>query len=120
MKLYAKTHEWIEVTGDSACIGISKHAADEMGDLTYIEVPEVGKTYKAAESFGSVESVKAASEIFSPVSGTVSAVNTDLEDDPAIVNKDPEGAGWICKMENIDKAGLDALMTEKEYLKTLD
>lgn len=120
MRKYAETHEWIEVKDGIATIGISTHAADEMGDLTYIELPEIGKEFKAGEPFGTVESVKAASEIFAPVDGIVCEINTALEDDPASLNKSPEEDGWICKFKNVDEAALDNLMTQAEYLKSVE
>lgn len=116
MKLYAKSHEWIEVADGSATVGISKFAAEELGDVTYLELPEVGTVLKAGEVLGSVESVKAASEIFAPAGGTVSAVNEALETDPALVNQSAEGDGWICRLEKINTADLDTLMNEAAYL----
>lgn len=116
MKLYAKSHEWIEVADGSATVGISKFAAEELGDVTYLELPEVGTVLKAGEVLGSVESVKAASEIFAPAGGTVIAVNEALETDPALVNQSAEADGWICRLEKINTADLDKLMNEAAYL----
>ena len=116
MKLYAKSHEWVEVTDGVATVGISRFAAEELGDVTYLEMPEVGAVLEAGEALGSVESVKAASEIFSPVGGTVSAVNEALESDPALVNQSAEGDGWICRLEKINAPDLDKLMNEADYL----
>ncbi len=96
---YAKTHEWLKIDGDEATVGISYFAQDQLGDLTYVEMPEVGNTLEAGEEMGTVESVKAASEIYAPVSGEVIAVNESLEDEPEHINKDPYGAGWIVKFK---------------------
>jgi glycine cleavage system H protein len=119
MKLYAKSHEWIEVVDGVATVGISKFAADELGDVTYLELPDLGTELKAGEVLGSIESVKAASDIFAPAGGTVSEVNEALESDPAIVNQSAEDEGWICRLENVNLADLDKLMSEKEYLESI-
>ena len=121
MKLYAKSHEWIKVKviDDIATIGISKFAADELGDVTYLELPVVGTTFEAGEVLGSIESVKAASDIFAPAGGSVSEVNEALESDPAIVNQSAEDEGWICRLENVNLADLDKLMGEEEYLESI-
>ncbi len=120
MKLFAKTHEWIEVAEDgTATAGISQYAADEMKTLTYVELPEAGRKYSAGESFGTVESMKAASEIYSPATGTIAEANALLEQSPEEVNKDAEGSGWICKYSEIDRASLEGLMSKEEYLKTV-
>ena len=116
MKRFVKTHEWVEIADGVATVGISQHAADEMKELTYVELPEVGRRYSVGEPFGSVESTKAASEIFSPVAGTVSEVNSDLETNPEGVNQDAEGTGWICKFTGLDNENLDGLMTREEYM----
>lgn len=116
MKLFASTHEWIEIADGIATVGISEHAADEMNDLTYVELPEMGRTYAAGEGFGSVESVKAASEIHAPVTGTVCEVNAALETTPDDVNKDAEGSGWICRFKDLDESSMKGLMTKEEYL----
>ncbi len=116
MKYFTKEHEWLEVNGSSATVGITKHAAKELGDITFVELPEIGNEYSAGEVFSVVESVKAASDIYSPVSGTVSEVNSELEDSPEIVNQDAEGKGWICKFSdvNVDTSGLmDAAAYQK-------
>jgi len=120
MKLYAETHEWVEIANGIATIGISKHAADELGDLTYIELPEQGRDFKAGESFGTVESVKAASEIFAPVAGKVSEVNQAVVDSPEVVNQDAEGEGWLVKLSNVDESAIAGLMGEADYLKSLE
>lgn len=119
MKYYAKSHEWVKVVGTDAYIGISAHAADELGDLTFVELPEVGTDLIIGERLGAVESVKAASDVYSPISGTVVEVNTTLDDDAGIINADAEGEGWICKMSNIDEVELEQLLDEKAYQKLI-
>lgn len=119
MVRYTKDHEWIKIVGDEANVGISEHAVSELGDITYIETPEVGVEFKAGDAIGFVESVKAASDIYAPASGEVIAVNSALEEEPEIVNKDPMGEGWICKIKLKDKSELDKLMSYEEYEKYL-
>lgn len=96
---YAKSHEWVRVEGDIATVGITDHAQKALGDITYAECPQVDDSVEAGKECGSIESVKAASDIFSPVSGTVTEVNGELEDAPEIVNGDPYGAGWLFKVK---------------------
>jgi glycine cleavage system H protein len=115
MKRYTEEHEWVVVTGDLAVVGITAFAAEELGDITYVELPAVGKTVKKGESLCVIESVKAASDVFSPVSGAVAEVNGDLENDPGIVNASPEEKGWICKMSGVSQAEVDKLMTAEQY-----
>ncbi|MBG0791693.1 MAG: glycine cleavage system protein GcvH [Desulfovibrionaceae bacterium] len=95
--LYAKTHEWVLIEGDVATVGITQFAQEQLGDLTFVEMPEVGDTFEAGTEMGSVESVKAASEIYAPVSGEVIEINEELEDAPEKVNEEPYGSGWIVK-----------------------
>lgn len=97
--LYAKSHEWVKIEGDTATIGITHFAQQQLGDLTYVELPAVGDTFDQGEEFGSVESVKAASEIYVPVGGEVIAINEALEDAPEKVNEDPYGSGWLIKLK---------------------
>lgn len=97
--LYAKSHEWALVEGDVATVGITQFAQEQLGDLTYVELPEVGDTFEAGSEMGTVESVKAASEIYAPVSGEVIEVNAALADAPEIVNHDPYGEGWLVKFK---------------------
>ncbi len=115
MKKYAKSHEWVEVEGKIATVGISEHAQGELGDIVYVDLPEVGKEVKAGEVLCSVESVKSASDVYSPVSGKVVEVNETLEDSPETINKSAENEGWIAKLEITDESELDALMSEEEY-----
>lgn len=96
---YAKSHEWVRVEGDIATVGITDHAQKALGDITYAECPQVDDSVEAGKESGSIESVKAASDIFSPVSGTVTEVNGELEDAPETVNGDPYGAGWLFKVK---------------------
>lgn len=119
MKYYSKDHEWVKVDGEQAYIGISAHAAKELGDITYVELPEEGSDLIVGDVLGVVESVKAASDVYSPISGTVCGVNKELDEDPSIINSSPEDEGWICKLDNIDMAELDELMEEKDYAKFL-
>ncbi|GAM30905.1 glycine cleavage complex protein H, carrier of aminomethyl moiety via covalently bound lipoyl cofactor [Acinetobacter calcoaceticus] len=112
---YARTHEWVKIEGDLVITGITDHAQDELGDLVYVETPEVGSQVTAGEQAGVVESVKTASDIHAPVSGTVVEVNTDLEDDPDFVNDDPYGKGWIYKIKPDNIADVEKLLTNAEY-----
>ena len=118
-KYYSKTHEWVKIDGDEAIVGISDFATQELGDITYVELPVLDSDVIVGDPIGTVESVNASSDIFSPVSGTVVAVNNMLDDDPGLINRSPEGKGWLCKLENIDLVELADLMEEKEYLKYL-
>lgn len=122
-KKYTKDHEWVMVTGDVARIGISDYAQEQLGDLVFVEAPEVGRSLGAGEEAGVVESVKAASDLYAPVSGTVSATNDKLADEPELVNSDAEGEGWIYECQLADAGELDAMMDEaayKSYLEGLD
>ncbi|MBJ6351719.1 MULTISPECIES: glycine cleavage system protein GcvH [unclassified Acinetobacter] len=112
---YARTHEWVKIEGDLVITGITDHAQDELGDLVYVETPEVGSKVTAGEQAGVVESVKTASDIHAPISGTVVEVNTDLEDDPDFVNEDPYGKGWIYKIKPDNIADVEKLLTNSEY-----
>ncbi|CAI3135542.1 glycine cleavage system H protein [Acinetobacter baumannii 1598530] len=112
---YARTHEWVKIEGDLVITGITDHAQDELGDLVYVETPEVGSQVTAGEQAGVVESVKTASDIHAPVSGTVVEVNTDLEDDPDFVNEDPYSKGWIYKIKPDNIADVEKLLTNAEY-----
>ena len=112
---YARTHEWVKIEGDLVITGITDHAQDELGDLVYVETPEVGSHVTAGEQAGVVESVKTASDIHAPVSGTVVEVNTNLEDDPDFVNEDPYGKVWIYKIKPDNMADVEKLLTNEEY-----
>jgi len=112
---YSKDHEWVRVEGDTAVIGITDHAQEQLGDVVYVELPRQGESFATNESFGSVESVKAVSEIFTPVSGEVAEVNESLNDEPEKVNKDPYGKGWMIKMKMKNSGEVDSLLTAAEY-----
>ncbi|MFW1745011.1 glycine cleavage system protein GcvH [Acinetobacter guillouiae] len=112
---YAATHEWVKIEGDLVITGISDHAQDALGDLVYVEAPEVGSHVVAGAQAGVVESVKTASDIHSPVSGEVVEVNTALEDDPDFVNDDPYGKGWIYKIKPDNIADVEKLLSNSEY-----
>lgn len=112
--LYSESHEWVKVDGNIAIIGVSDFAQEEMGDITYVDVPSEGDTVTKEEDFGALESVKASSELYSPVSGEVVAVNEELEDKPELINEDPYGA-WIIKVKMSDSSELDSLLTAAAY-----
>jgi glycine cleavage system H protein len=112
---YTDQHEWIRVDGDEATIGITKYAAEQLGDVVYVELPETGRKVGQGGEIAVVESVKAASEIYAPVGGEVTVGNAALGDDPAKVSADPEGEGWFFKLRLADKAELTKLMTEAQY-----
>ena len=112
---YSKDHEWVRVEGDLAVIGITDHAQEQLGDVVYVELPKPGESFAANESFGSVESVKAVSEVFTPVSGEVAEVNESLNDEPEKVNKDPYTDGWMIKMKMKSSGEVDSLLTAAEY-----
>ena len=119
---YTEDHEWILVEGDIASVGISDHAQEQLGDVVYIDLPEKGAELAQGAEAATVESVKAASEIYAPVGGEVVEVNAALNDDPAIVNSDPYGDGWFFKLKLADAGELDKLMDEsayKEYVESL-
>jgi glycine cleavage system H protein len=112
---YSKDHEWVRVEGDVAVIGITDYAQNSLGDVVYVELPKVGEEFAANESFGSVESVKAVSEMFSPVSGAVVGVNEALADEPEKVNEDPYGEGWMIRVRLSNPGEVDSLLTAAEY-----
>lgn len=112
---YSKDHEWVRVTGGRARVGITDHAQRQLGDIVYVELPGVGDRLEAPEPFGSVESVKAVSEVYMPVSGTVAAINETLNDSPEQINDDPYGDGWFLEISVSNPAQLDSLLTAKEY-----
>ena len=119
---FTKDHEWVRLNGDVATVGISKHAADALGDVVFVETPEAGKTVSQGDSFAVVESVKAASDVYAPVSGEVVDGNEALASAPETVNADPQGEGWFAKIRVSDASQLDALMDQAaydDYLKSL-
>jgi len=117
---YTDQHEWIRLEGDTATVGITKHAAEALGDVVFVEVPSVGKTVAAGGEAAVVESVKAASDVYSPVGGTVTEGNAAVEATPSAVNDDPEGAGWFFKLSGVNKADFDKLMDADAYKKFVD
>jgi glycine cleavage system H protein len=118
--LYTKHDEWVRLEGDEVVVGITDYAQDQLSDVVYVELPEVGDTFDKGEPFGVVESVKAASDIFMPVTGEITAINEELEDSPEIVNEDPYGKGWFVRIKLSDKSDLDALMDAKAYQAQLE
>jgi len=112
---YSKDHEWVRVEGNVAVVGITDYAQNSLGDVVYVELPKVGEEFAANESFGSVESVKAVSEVFSPVSGTVAEVNEALNDEPEKVNGDSYGEGWMIKVRMSNFGEVDSLLSAAEY-----
>lgn len=112
--LYTKDHDWVKVEGNIATIGLSDYAQDHLGDIVYVELPEVDEEMEKGDTLASVESVKAASDITAPVSGKVIEVNESLDDEPGEINKDCYGA-WVCKVEMSDKSELDGLMNDADY-----
>ncbi|HET8774430.1 MAG TPA: glycine cleavage system protein GcvH [Thermoanaerobaculia bacterium] len=112
---YAKSHEYVHLEGDVATVGITDYAQKELGDVVFVELPQVGSQLDAADELGSIESVKAVSELFSPVSGEVVEVNEALADNPALVNTDPWGDGWMIRIRVSDPTEVDELMTAEEY-----
>jgi glycine cleavage system H protein len=112
--LYSESHEWVKVDGNIAIIGVSDFAQEEMGDITYVDAPSEGDNVAKGEDFGALESVKASSELYAPVSGEVVAVNEELEDKPELINEDPYGA-WIIKVKMSDASELDSLLSAAAY-----
>lgn len=112
---YSKDHEWVRVDGDQAIIGVTDYAQDSLGDVVYVELPKVGDKFAANESFGSVESVKAVSEVFTPVTGEVVQINESLADEPEKVNSDPYGNGWMIRVRMSSSGDVDSLLSAAEY-----
>ena len=120
--LYTKDHEWVKVADDAATMGISDHAQEQLGELVFVELPQVGAEFAPGKEIAVVESSKAAGDVYSPIAGKVTEVNSELDAKPELINEDCYGAGWICKLTVTDMASLDGLMDAKqyqEYLKTL-
>ena len=113
---YTKEHEWVRVEGDTATVGITDHAQDQLGDIVFVELPKKGARVQSKQSFGTVESVKAVSDIYAPMSGEVTEVNESLVDEPERLNTDPHGAGWLIKVLVEDQTELASLMSAEEYL----
>lgn len=120
---YTKDHEWVKVDGDVATVGISEFAVEQLGDITLVEMPDVGNEIKAGETIGIVESVKAVSDVYAPISGTVKAINEELDDAPEKVNEDCFGAGWMLQIQISDPAEVEALFDSagyKDHVSSLD
>jgi len=112
---YSKDHEWVRVEGNVAVVGITDYAQNSLGDVVYVELPKADETFAANESFGSVESVKAVSEVFSPVTGKIAGANETLNDEPEKVNQDPYGDGWMIRVEMSNPGEVDSLLSAAEY-----
>ena len=117
---YARTHEWLRVEGEEAVVGISAYAAEQLGDVTFVELPAEGQVLKQGEPFASVESVKAVSDAYAPVDGVVLAVNAALEDDPGLVNEGPYAEGWLVRISVADAAQADGLLSAADYAAMLE
>ncbi|ABG06088.1 glycine cleavage system H protein [Rubrobacter xylanophilus DSM 9941] len=115
--VYTRTHEWARIEGDAATVGITDHAQEELGDVVFVELPEVGSSVQAGEPFGTIESVKAVSDLYSPVSGEVTEVNTSLEESPEKVNEDPYGEGWLLRVRLSEEPDL---LSPEEYARRLE
>tara|TARA_B100001094_G_C17597984_1_gene515169 strand:+ start:137 stop:517 length:381 start_codon:yes stop_codon:yes gene_type:complete len=114
-KKFSKNHEWVFLEEDIATVGITKHATEMLGDIVFVEVPEAGKTVKKEAQTAVVESTKAASDVYSPISGEITEGNKAIADDPSSVNSDPEGASWFFKLKVKDKTEIEALMSKEQY-----
>jgi glycine cleavage system H protein len=112
---YLESHEWVRVSGDTAEVGITEFAQDELGDVVFVELPQEGAELNAGEDFGVVESIKAVSDVYAPVSGTVTAVNAKLRDEPELLNEDPFGDGWMLEVEIDDESEIDDLLSPDAY-----
>lgn len=118
--LYTKDHEWARVTGDEAVIGITDHAQGSLGEVVYVELPKTGRALAPHETFGVVESIKAVSDLYSPVAGTVLETNTAAASDPGVINRSPHGDGWLIRVKLADRAALSALMSAGDYKKYVE
>ena len=114
-KKYSKQHEWISIEGDIATVGITKHAAEMLGDVVFVELPDKGKSVEKESQVGVVESTKAASDVYTPISGEINETNQSIVNDPAAINKDPEGAAWFFKIKIKNKSELETLMNKADY-----
>lgn len=112
---YSKEHEWIKVEGGTATVGITHYAQEKLGDVVFAELPEAGTSFDANQSFGTVESVKAVSDVYCPAAGSITESNAELNDNPALVNEDPHGKGWLIKMKLSDPKTVEDLMTAEQY-----
>ena len=119
-RLYSKSHEWIRVEGDIGTIGITDHAQKELGEVVFVDMPEIGEIFDAGQEFGTIESVKAVSELFLPITGEVTEVNKVLADEPGAVNEDPHGEGWLLKVKVSSEGDLERLLTNVGYEKFIE
>ena len=117
---FTKEHEWVKVEDDVAAMGITDYAQHELGDVVYVELPTVGDSFAKGDAIGNIESVKAVSDVYAPLSGEIVEINENLEDKPESINQDPYGEGWIVKIKLDDAAELDELMSDEDYQKMLD
>ncbi|MGD2115042.1 MAG: glycine cleavage system protein GcvH [Acidobacteriota bacterium] len=113
--LYSKDHEWVRVEDDTCVLGITEYAQEELGEIVFVDMPESGEAFSAKDEVGTIESVKAVAEVYTPVSGEVIETNPALEDEPELVNDDPHGDGWLVKLRMGNKSELDALMSAEQY-----
>ncbi|MDD5476549.1 MAG: glycine cleavage system protein GcvH [Syntrophales bacterium] len=113
---YADDHEWARIEGGVVTVGIDDYAQDQLGDIVYVELPRIGDTFERGEEFGTVESVKAVSELYIPVGGEIVAINSDLEDSPELINQSPYGDGWLVKVQPDDEAEMEELMDKEAYI----
>ena len=120
MKYYTEDHEWIEIVGSEATIGLSEYATSAMGEITFVELPEEGEDFIVGDRLGGVESTDTSSDIYAPISGTVSIVNELLVDEPQLLSESPEDKSWICRLTDFDSSDIDDMMNEEEYLKYTD
>ena len=116
--LYSASHEWVKITGDVAIIGISDYAQSELGDIIFVETPEIGRKIQAGQPFGSIEAVKTVSDLYGPLTGEVTEVNSKLTDTPEVINSDPYGEGWIIKMKITDMSAKANLLSVQKYKET--
>ncbi len=117
---YTKEHEWIKIEGTIATVGITDYAQGELGDIVFVELPEIGKSVKQMEAFGTIEAVKAVSELYAPISGEVKEVNTNLEADSSVINSDPYGEGWMIKLVDFSTDEIDGLLDSESYRKLIE
>jgi glycine cleavage system H protein len=116
---FSETHEWVKIENKEALVGITDYAVEKLGDVVFVELPSIGRKIKEKESFGVVESVKAVSDLYSPLSGSITAINGKLSTNPELLNKDPYGEGWIIKIELKDLSQIDDLLSAKDYEKII-
>lgn len=119
MKYYSEDHEWVEINGDEATIGLSEYAANRLGEITYVELPEEDDDFIIGDKLGEVECDNDQNDLYSPISGTVVTVNDALIDEPDLINESPEEKGWICKLKNIDSTEINDMMNEEAYFRYL-